>query len=178
MATQCTSRAYAEAAPCGGSLELLREVFDEISKVFVGTLVCTHCRAQYVDTRRRNQSRKAAPMAKRGRDGYPKAGAGRPRQQDLIEDRAIKPLEDAASEYAQMRDERMVLTESEATLKVNLLAMMKKHGKTVYHRGGVTITVVAEKEKVKVRVKKPAEAGEAVHTDANAGEQTAGGTVN
>lgn len=112
---------------------------------------------------------------RRPRDGYPKAApSSRPRQQDLIEDRAIKSLEDAAQDYAHIRDERMTLTESEATLKVNLLALMKEHGKTVYHRGSVTITVVAEREKVKVRVRKASEAGELAPDDENAGEQVSG----
>jgi len=105
--------------------------------------------------------------AKTNGDAAPRRG--RPRQEDLpgTEDRAIKPLEQAAAEYADIRDQRMELNESEAQLKANLLKLMKKHGKTVYHRDGITITVVSEEESVKVRVKK---AGENDETPANGRE--------
>lgn len=101
-------------------------------------------------------------MAKRGRpsaaaskDGYPKKrGPGRPRQQELIEDRAIAPLESAAADYAEVRDERMRLNEQESGLKAKLLTLMKKNGKTTYNHGGIYIEVVSEEETVKVRVKK------------------------
>lgn len=86
-------------------------------------------------------------MAKRG----PK-----PKSQALpgMSDRAIKPLEDAAQDYARIRDERIELNASEANLKSAVLALMKKHGKTVYQHDGITITVIAEEETVKVRVKR------------------------
>ncbi len=48
----------------------------------------------------------------------------------------------------------MELTESEVSLKTNLLAMMKKHGKETYRRDGIEIKIVHEEETVKVRVKK------------------------
>jgi hypothetical protein len=99
---------------------------------------------------------------------------GRPRQQDLIEDRAIKPLEDAAAEYAEIRDERMRMTAEENGQKMKLLALMKKHGKSTYDRDGIHIEIVAEEEKVKVRVKKLSEGGEDAPDDADAGEQVAG----
>jgi hypothetical protein len=35
-----------------------------------------------------------------------------------------------------------------------VLGLMKKHGKTVYQRGAITITLVTEEETVKVRVRK------------------------
>lgn len=98
---------------------------------------------------------------------------GRPRQQDLIEDRAIKPLEDAAADYAELRDERMRLTEQESGLKAKLLSLMKKHGKSTYDRDGVHIEIVHDEETVKVRIKKPIEAGEGVDDDEDTGEQVA-----
>lgn len=100
-------------------------------------------------------------MAKRSTNGKAdKPKRGRPRQADLIEDRAIKPLEDAAAEYAEVRDERMRLNEQESGLKAKLLSLMKKHGKTKYLHDGVSIEVVTEEETVKVRVKKPGDEDE------------------
>jgi hypothetical protein len=101
---------------------------------------------------------------------------GRPRQQDLpgTEDRAIRPLEDAAHDYAEIRDERMRLTEQETGLKAKLLSLMKKYQKTTYDRDGIHVEIVHEEETVKVRVKKPSEGGEDAPDDADAGEQVAG----
>lgn len=96
---------------------------------------------------------------------------GRPRQQDLIEDRAIKPLEDAASDYAELRDERMRLTVQESGLKAKLLSLMKKYQKTTYDRDGIHIEIVHEDETIKVRVKKLTESGEELADDADTGEQ-------
>lgn len=91
------------------------------------------------------------------------AKRGRPKAQDLpgMEDRAIKPLEDAAQDYARIRDERIELNASEANLKASVRALMKKHGKTVYRHGGVTITLIAEEETVKVRVRKAGDGDDA-----------------
>jgi hypothetical protein len=93
----------------------------------------------------RSSSREVAPPKR-----------GRPRQQDLpgTEDRAIKPLEEAAQDYATIRDQRMALNAEEVGLKAKLLRLMKKHGKQAYHRDGVSIEIVTEEETVKVRVKK------------------------
>jgi len=83
-----------------------------------------------------------------------RAGRARPRQQDLINGRAIRDLEVAAADYVEIRDQRIALNQSEAALKTKLLGLMKKHGKTSYDRGGVSIDVVTEQETVKVRVKR------------------------
>jgi len=93
------------------------------------------------------------------RDGYPKAARAvkpRPRQADLpgTEDRAIKPLEDAAATYADIRDQRMELNQQESQLKQSLIRLMKRYGKTHYKRDGVEIDLVTEAETVRVRVKK------------------------
>lgn len=69
-------------------------------------------------------------------------------------DRAIKELEDAAEAYAEIRDQRQALNSDESKLKASVLGLMKKHGKTVYQRGAITITLVTEEETVKVRVRK------------------------
>jgi hypothetical protein len=127
-------------------------------------------------------------MAKRGqrsaaasKHGNPKK-RGRPRQQELIEDRAIAPLEAMAEDYADARDRRMELTKEEVETKKKLLGLMKQHGKQTYHRGGITVKVIVEKEKVQVRVRKkdepigadvPARTSQSVSEfdDPNAGEQ-------
>ena len=77
-------------------------------------------------------------------------------QADLpgLEDRAIAELEAAAEEYAGIRDRRMALTEQEVECKEKLLALMHGHGKQTYIHGGIEIRVVAEKEKVRVRIHK------------------------
>jgi hypothetical protein len=89
--------------------------------------------------------------------------AKKPRQKKLptMEDSAIQPLENAAHEYVEIRDERMGLAEREVTAKGVLLKLMKKHSKTHYHRNGLDITVVPEAETVKVRVKKAKEDADA-----------------
>lgn len=79
----------------------------------------------------------------------------RPAQADLpgTEDSAIAPLEAAAKRYAGIRDERIELNVEEAKLKANLIVLMHKHGKTVYRRHGIEITLVPEAESVKVKIK-------------------------
>ena len=77
-----------------------------------------------------------------------------------MEDRAIKPLEEVAEQYAAIRDERMELTQREHALKDLALKLMKKFEKTVYRHDGIEITVVPGEDDVKVRVKKEPEADE------------------
>ncbi len=85
-----------------------------------------------------------------------KKTAKRPRQQEFAEteDSAIKPLEDAAAAYAEIRDQRIELNADEAKLKSKVLTLMHKHGKTTYTRDGITISVIPEAETVKVKIKK------------------------
>lgn len=75
-------------------------------------------------------------------------------------DQEIEELQSKAVEYAAIRDERQALTQREVDLKKDLLALMKKHKKTKYNRGGVSIEIVTEEESVKVRIKKQKEADE------------------
>jgi hypothetical protein len=79
-----------------------------------------------------------------------------PRNQNLpgIEG-AIPELEAAAADYADIRDKRIALNAREANLKAEVLGLMHQHGKTIYQRDGITITVVSEEETVKVKVKRP-----------------------
>jgi Zn/Cd-binding protein ZinT len=91
----------------------------------------------------------------------------KPKTQDLpgMEDRAIKPLQEAALEYAGIRDQRMALNTQEADLKKRVRTLMHKHkpGQTRYAYDGVEIELVPPEgeEGVKVRIKKLKEDGEA-----------------
>jgi hypothetical protein len=80
----------------------------------------------------------------------------KPEQKDLpgMEDREIKDLVSAARKYANVRDDRQVLTAKEVTLKQELLTLMKRHRKTEYIFDGIEIRVVTEEETVKVRIHK------------------------
>jgi hypothetical protein len=82
--------------------------------------------------------------------------ARRPRAAALpgLEDHAIKPLEDCAEAYANIRDERMALTIRERDLKVATLKLMRKYDKTIYRHAGVEIVLVTGEDDVKVKVKR------------------------
>jgi hypothetical protein len=71
-----------------------------------------------------------------------------------MEDPEIEELEDAAREYANIRDDRMKLTTAEVDTKGTLLALMKKHKKETYNHDGIEVKITHEKESVKVRIKK------------------------
>lgn len=70
-----------------------------------------------------------------------------------MEDPAVEALEEKALQYAQVRDERIGLSQKEGELKEVLLALMKAQERTHYHHGSITIDIVHEKENVKVKVK-------------------------
>jgi hypothetical protein len=82
-----------------------------------------------------------------------------------MEDHAIKPLEDVAEAYAEIRDQRMELTQREHELKINALKLMRKYDKTIYRHNGVEITVVTGEDDVKVRVKKGGDDDDAPDVD-------------
>ena len=163
------------------SLTTVDESYDQRDRIYVGQQTCDRCGASHLYSRRANtpeewaMAKKKKPAARRsgktphrvntvrGNGGLPESREvaqpgrrGRPRQQDLpgTEDRAIKPLEDAAQDYAEIRDRRMALNAEEVGLKAKVLRLMKQHGKQAYHRDGVSIEIVVEEETVKVRVKK------------------------
>jgi hypothetical protein len=75
-----------------------------------------------------------------------------------MQDTAIKPLEDIAAAYADVRDQRMALNKDEHDLKQAALKLMKKYGKVIYRHEGIEIRVVPGEEDVKVKVRKPGEA--------------------
>lgn len=99
------------------------------------------------------QKKKAQKKAKPNGSVKPKRSKG-PRQEPLpgMEDRAIQELQDAALSYAEARDERMELSKQEADCKSRVLAIMKKHGKTVYRHDNIYVELIPEDVKVKVRV--------------------------
>jgi len=81
------------------------------------------------------------------------------KQADLpgMEDKHLADLEDAARNYAAVRDSRMALTKQEVDLKDSLLVLMHKHKKQTYKCDDVEIKVVVTEEKVKVRILKDKE---------------------
>ena len=80
----------------------------------------------------------------------------RPKQDDLpgMENREIKDLNDAAMEYAGIRDERQALTLQEVGLKSKILSLMPKHKMSDYVFEGIEIHIIVEEEGVKVKIPK------------------------
>lgn len=79
-----------------------------------------------------------------------------------MENRGIPELEEAAIEYATIRDERIKLNEREAALKKRVREIMHAHNKTRYEHATVEISIEPPdgEEKIKVRVKKAKPAGD------------------
>lgn len=106
-----------------------------------------------------------------------KREAATPRQGELIADRKIKPLDDVAAAYAELRDRRMELTKEESELKQTAIKLMHKYDKTIYRHDGIEILLKEGEEDIKVKVKKAgddeddddqADAADAVIVDAGA----------
>lgn len=72
-----------------------------------------------------------------------------------MEDSAIRPLEDVAAAYAEIRDQRIELNREESSLKQTAIKLMHRYNKTIYRRDGITIRLIEGDEDVKVTVKKP-----------------------
>lgn len=86
----------------------------------------------------------------------PKGAGKRGRQERLPgveEDPLIEALQDAALDYADIRDQRQALTAREVEAKGRLKDLMHAHKKEVYRHGGVVVTLVKEEENVKVKIK-------------------------
>jgi len=77
-----------------------------------------------------------------------------PRQKPLpgMEDRQIEKLQDAALEYAEMRDARIAASAAEVQSKQALLDLMHSYKKTRYVHGNVFVEIVPEGEKLKVKI--------------------------
>ena len=101
----------------------------------------------------------AKPAKKAAAAKEPKKG---PRQQPLptMEDSKIEALEDKALQYAEVRDERMSLSREEVELKSQLLQLMKAQKREHYKHGTIEISIVHEKENIKVKVKAGSEEGD------------------
>ena len=82
------------------------------------------------------------------------AKKGRQKRLPGMADAKLEALHNAALSYAEVRDQRQALTKQEVDLKGSLLTLMHKSKKDHYEYNGVTVDLVAEKETVKVRVKK------------------------
>lgn len=80
---------------------------------------------------------------------------GRQKRLPGMSDAKLEALHNAALDYADIRDQRQALTTDEVKLKKKLLDLLHKYKKTHYEYQGVTIDLVVEKEKVKVKVVKP-----------------------
>ena len=68
------------------------------------------------------------------------------------EDAAIEDLEEAAQFYAKARDQRIAIQRREIDQKDVLLKIMKRHKKSNYVHGGISIEIVPEGERLKVRI--------------------------
>lgn len=79
-----------------------------------------------------------------------------PRQMRLpqMEDPAIEDLEELGMAYNDNMRQRLAYGAREVELKKEILALMRKHGKTIYRHGQFEIERVVESETVKVRISK------------------------
>lgn len=95
-----------------------------------------------------------------------------PRQQPLpgMENAKIAKLENIALDYAELRDQRQVLSVQEVDLKTKLIDEMHKQKKTEYKRNGIDIKLTVEKEGIKVRVKATDNDGEGVNVSVSQSE--------
>jgi len=69
----------------------------------------------------------------------------------------VLPAEEGESRMkvsVEVRDARQALTPKEVEAKEKLLSLMKAHEKITYRHGGIEITRIVEKEKVRVRIHK------------------------
>jgi len=78
-----------------------------------------------------------------------------PRQEVLpgVGDKKIAAIENAALDYAEIRDQRMELSTQEVDLKKKLLDLMHAKKLKEYKRNGISVIIKHEEETVKVRVK-------------------------
>ena len=80
----------------------------------------------------------------------------KPRQARLpsMDDPKIEVLHGIAEEYADLRDRRMEIGRQEVEMKNKILDLMKAHKRTHYHYGGMDVSIIVEKEKVRVKIAK------------------------
>jgi hypothetical protein len=110
---------------------------------------------------KKKAKKKASPKPKAKAKPAPKRAAAvkkGPRQAALpgMEDRGIQAIDDAALSYVEVRDQRIALQTGEGgetELKKKLMDLMHKSGKKSYKHGNISIEIVPEGEKIKVKVK-------------------------
>lgn len=78
-----------------------------------------------------------------------------PRQEQLpgVGDEKIAAIENAALDYAELRDQRQEIGRQEVELKKKLIDLMHKKDLKEYKRNGIKVTLTIEEEGVRVRVK-------------------------
>lgn len=86
-----------------------------------------------------------------------KAAAAKQSRLPGMEDTAIQEIEDAAQEYFELMKVRVAALTREVASGQVLMDIMKKHGKTTYHRGAMHVTTTETKEKVHVKFDKEEE---------------------
>jgi|SRR5262245_4309806 len=101
--------------------------------------------------------RPATPTHARRRAAGEVPRAPRSRRLPGLENHGIEELEGLAESYADLRDQRMELTNQEHAAKGEILKAMRRHNKTAYSHAGIAITVIAGEDDVKVRVRKGGE---------------------
>lgn len=99
-------------------------------------------------------AQKPAGRTKKKGAGGGKPRSQQPRQQALIEDARIKPLDDCAASIADVRDNMNELRGEEKGYLATARSLMHKYGKSVYKHAGVEIVLVPGDEKVRVRILK------------------------
>jgi hypothetical protein len=105
---------------------------------------------------------KRAPKrtGKRGVGPAPESSEPQPDVQTELpgmEDRHIEEIEDAARNYARIRDRRMALTREETDLKDLLHQIMLRNDKKLYRVAEMEVKIVAKEETVKVKLTDPDE---------------------
>ncbi len=95
-----------------------------------------------------------------------------PRQEVLpgVGDVKIAAIENAALDYAEIRDQRQELTTQEVDLKKKLLDLMHAKDLKEYKRNGISVKVILEQENVKVRVRAEDDGDEAPETSVEVSE--------
>jgi len=100
----------------------------------------------------KNRHKVKAPKsaAKTAKPGRPRA----PRQQALITEARIKPLDDVAATIGDLRDQMNALRTDEGEQLNIALKLMRKHERTTWKHAGVELVRVPGEEKLRVRTSK------------------------
>lgn len=83
--------------------------------------------------------------------GPVRKGKRLPRQQELVDDLRIRPLDNICREIKATRADIANLQQEEASLEQAAHSLMRKHGKMTWQHGGVTLVRVHGEEKLQVK---------------------------